>query len=97
MNLRFTVAAQAEFEAAIDHYELERPGLGDTFVAAFDETIERIRLNPDAWTIVSEGARRCLFKRFPYGVFYRVDGDVLIIVAVLHLHRHPDSWRGRCS
>jgi hypothetical protein len=31
-------------------------------------------------------------RRFPYGVFYGIDGEALVIVAVIHAHRHPRRW-----
>ena len=34
-------------------------------------------------------------RRFPYGVIYSIEDDALVIVAVFHLHRHPDSWKER--
>ena len=34
-------------------------------------------------------------RRFPYGLIYHVRDEMLLIVAVMHLHRHPDVWRDR--
>jgi hypothetical protein len=35
-------------------------------------------------------------QQFPYGVAYHeVETGCLEIVAVMHLHREPDYWRGR--
>ena len=40
-------------------------------------------------------ASRCRLSRFPYGLIYTIDhGDVLVL-AVAHLHRHPDYWHDR--
>jgi hypothetical protein len=33
-------------------------------------------------------------RRLPYGVFFTVDDDMVTVLAVLHLHRHPDTWKG---
>jgi len=33
--------------------------------------------------------RRYLLQRFPYGVIYAVDEDVIYIAAVMHLKRKP--------
>jgi plasmid stabilization system protein ParE len=41
------------------------------------------------------GTRRYLVHRFPYGVVYRVSRQIIQIIAVMHLRRHPDYWRGR--
>jgi len=39
--------------------------------------------------------RRCRVKRFPYAVIYFVHDDVIYVLAVMHLSRHPDYWRER--
>ncbi|MEJ0088247.1 MAG: type II toxin-antitoxin system RelE/ParE family toxin [Limisphaerales bacterium] len=37
--------------------------------------------------------RRCRTHRFPYGIIYTVENSEVLIVSVMHLHRHPESWR----
>lgn len=37
--------------------------------------------------------RRRRTRRFPYGVVYSLDGEKVVVIAVMHLHRHSDSWR----
>jgi len=34
-------------------------------------------------------------SRFPYGVLYSIEPDRVYILAVMHLHRHPDYWKSR--
>jgi hypothetical protein len=34
-------------------------------------------------------------RRFPYGLLYTVEKDVVIIAAVMDLRRHPDTWKKR--
>jgi mRNA-degrading endonuclease RelE of RelBE toxin-antitoxin system len=48
-----------------------------------------------AYQSLGKSARRCLIKRFPYGVIYGVDKDKIVIIAVAHLHRKPDYWENR--
>lgn len=38
---------------------------------------------------------RCLLARFPYGLIFGVDGKMLVVVAVAHLHREPRYWADR--
>nr|VFJ95060.1 MAG: hypothetical protein BECKLFY1418A_GA0070994_104613 [Candidatus Kentron sp. LFY] len=37
----------------------------------------------------------CRIVRFPYAIVYQPRGDIVLIVAILHLHRYPDSWKCR--
>jgi mRNA-degrading endonuclease RelE of RelBE toxin-antitoxin system len=39
--------------------------------------------------------RRCQVHRFPYRIIYEVRDDFVIIVAIQHHRRKPESWRTR--
>jgi len=95
MTYRFLSPAHQELGQALEYYERAVPGLGLEFLDEVERTVRRILLQPEAWTRLSETHRRCRMRRFPYGVIYSVDGDVVLVVAVFHLNRHPDSWKDR--
>jgi len=95
VNVDFLDEAEEEFLAAIGRYNGEREGLGDEFAGEVRRAIERIIEYPQAWVALSRRTRRCLMNRFPYGVLYQLRGDTLLIVAVMHLSRAPQSWRKR--
>ena len=95
MNVEFLTPARAEFVEAVRYYESQRTGLGDEFAAEVQRTIERILQYPEAWSLLSRRTRRCPTNRFPYGIIYQVRGNALLIIAVMHLHRAPLSWRSR--
>jgi len=97
VKVDFLNEAEEEFLAAISRYNGEREGLGDDFAAEVRRALERIREYPKAWVALSRRTRRCLVNTFPYGVLYQVRGDTLLIVAVMHLHRDPQSWRRRLA
>ena len=79
----------------MEYYERASPGLGQEFLIEVERTVQRVVLNPEAWTKVSAHSRRCRTRRFPYGVFYAIHGDEIVITGVMDLRRHPDSWRTR--
>jgi len=33
--------------------------------------------------------------RFPFGVFYEIDDEGVVVIAVRHGSRHPDRWQRR--
>jgi toxin ParE1/3/4 len=39
--------------------------------------------------------RRALARRFPYAVFYLVERDRVVVLAVLHQAVDPARWPGR--
>jgi plasmid stabilization system protein ParE len=95
MKVEILSAAEAELADAVAYYNGQSEGLGYEFAAEIRQTIARILQFPDAWTRLSARTRRCRTKRFPYGLVYQIRGDVVLIVAVMHLRRHPDTWKSR--
>jgi plasmid stabilization system protein ParE len=96
MNHRFIEEALAEFIAAGRYYNQQIPGLGDSFVDEVEAGIAKILSNPTTWRIIEDNVRRYLVRRFPYGIYYTIEGDAVVIWAVRHLHRDPeDDWQSR--
>ena len=95
MNFLINAVAETEFKEAVSYYNRELPGLGFEFALEISNTIERIRKNPEAWTKLSKRSRRCMANRFPYGIIYQIRKDHILIISIMHLHRHPDSWKQR--
>lgn len=86
-----------EFRLAIDYYEEREKTLGHQFAVEVYAAVERAAAYPAMWPLIDEGIRRCLVRRFPYGVMYQHDegkGELLIL-AVMHLHREPLYWAHR--
>ena len=98
MNLvRIRPEAAGDIGEAIEWYEGQRPGLGIEFVLELDAAIDRAVLNPEAYAIQYQDARRVLIRRFPYSVYYVVEASAIEIFGVLHQHRVPQAWQSRLS
>jgi plasmid stabilization system protein ParE len=95
MRLIYHPDAEAELIEAAQFYQRKSPGLGDRFLREFDAAIAAIQVAPQRWGIVEGDIRRYLMDRFPYGIYYRAEGEVLRILVVKHHKRHPDYWRYR--
>ena len=91
----FRPQADAEALQAQRWYEERTPGLGVDFAAAVTDAVARIVENPLAYARVRGEVRRAILQRFPFGVYFRVLPDEIIILAVSHGHRHPRSWQLR--
>ncbi|MBU3935830.1 type II toxin-antitoxin system RelE/ParE family toxin, partial [Patescibacteria group bacterium] len=87
--------AKSELTEAISYYNAQSEGLGYEFAAEVKRTLERIVQYPDAWSKLSNRTRRCRANRFPYGVIYQNRKGTLLIVAVMHLSREPETWKSR--
>ena len=97
MKSAFHPEAREEFLAAIDLYNQVEPGLGLDFAGEINAAVELIEAFPNAWTLVDFEIRRCLVRRFPYALLYVVEGDFVMIYAVMHVHRNPDYWKMRLN
>jgi len=97
MKITYLDAADAEFQEAIDYYNGQRAGLGFEFSNEVKEGITRIRNYPEAWTPLSKRTRRCQVHRFPYSIIYEARTDVIIIVAIQHHCREPQTWGKRLN
>ena len=89
--------ASAEMEESFWWYEGQSPGLGEDFLIDVEGGIAAISDHPTHWPIFKGGTHRYLLRRFPYGIVYQVDNDVIRVLAVMHLRRRPGYWRRRQS
>ncbi|MBI3512628.1 MAG: type II toxin-antitoxin system RelE/ParE family toxin [Proteobacteria bacterium] len=87
--------AQEDIRTAAHWYAGQRVGLGRAFVQQIDRVLDRILVNPEHYPVVHQEIRRAIARRFPYGVFYRIDGSDILVFAVLDLRRDPAAWRDR--
>jgi len=91
----FLRPAEQEMLDAAWYYEQQVPDLGNSFLDRIDEAVKDIAAHPFRWPVIRPNIRRRLVHRFPYGLYYRVDRDEIVIVAVAHLHRRPMYWIDR--
>jgi len=95
MRHEFHPEARLEFRESAAFYEACRPGLGLAFANEIDSALGRILEAPDRWPAFEKDVRRCLVRRFPYGVLYTIEPDYVLIIAVMHCSRKPGYWRQR--
>jgi plasmid stabilization system protein ParE len=94
-RIELRLEARAEFVEAIVGYEGAREGLGARFDAAVDRLLARIASAPQQFPEIEPGCRRALVHGFPYGVFFTATESHVIVLAIVHLHRAPETWQGR--
>jgi toxin ParE1/3/4 len=95
MKYVFHPAALIEYSEAVQYYAQNRTALAQAFIDAVENTIYRIRESPITWPIVDEDVRRCMTRKFPYGVLYTVEEDKILILAIMHCSRAPNYWKNR--
>jgi plasmid stabilization system protein ParE len=93
VSWRVGVRPEAELDVAIaaSWYEAQRPGLGAEFIDDVSRTVMTLADNPLRNRVVQAGVRRLMARRFPYAIAYRVDGDAVMVISILHMSRDDAS------
>jgi plasmid stabilization system protein ParE len=87
--------AERDLREALAWYEEQRPGLGRAFLVEVGGVLDRLSEHPHLAAIIHHDIRRALTRRFPYGVFFVLENDAIVVLAVLHAKRDPARWRQR--
>lgn len=88
-RLLFKPRARAEVAAAFAWYEQPRIQQGDAFLAELERVERFICLNPLLYPEVDPAIHRANLRRFPYSLFYVVDGEQISVLSCFHQHRDP--------
>ncbi len=91
----FNRLAETELRDAVHYYESEAPGLGRRFLLAVESSLAEVVDHPLVGSPVRGDVRRKHVGRFPYQLLYRVAGDEVRILAVMHKRRRPSYWAER--
>ena len=94
-SLRFRSEVPDDIEGACRWYNDQRPGFGHEFLVELQAAFSRIAGNPEMYAADYRAVRSARLHRFPYVVHYRIHGETVVVLAVLHGSRNPSIWRGR--
>jgi len=89
---RFAPRALDDVRLALEWYDQHAPGVAPAFLLALDAVLAQASRYPESYPVVRPELRRGLLRRFPYGVFYVVEANTLVVLAVVHARRHPATW-----
>lgn len=95
MRIEFLAVAEQELEDSADYYERQDVRSGADFSDEIDRALDALQENPQIGAPLSGGLRQYRTQRFPFNLIYSLQGDVLLVVAVMHQSREPNYWRDR--
>ena len=87
--------AKREFDDAISWYQDRREGLGREFSVAVEEQLGRIALSPNQFACVRGDVRRAVLQRFPYSIYFIVEDNRIVVLAIFHARRDPNQLEDR--
>ncbi|MBS0633029.1 MAG: type II toxin-antitoxin system RelE/ParE family toxin [Verrucomicrobia bacterium] len=96
-NLVLTREARADIAEATLWYRERSIQASEDFLHAITAAFVRITSQPTAQVVVDPGtgARRALLRKFPHRVLYLIDGERIVVFAVVHHRRDEPAWRDR--
>lgn len=87
MTLRVRPEAKTDITDAARWYEARQPNLGASFVEEVHVAFGRIEAGPLRYAIAHGSLRRAFVRRFPFSIYFDLDGSDIVIFAVLHQRR----------
>jgi plasmid stabilization system protein ParE len=88
-SLVFLPDVAVDIRDAFEWYQKVSMGLGYEFLRMFFANTGELQWNPEINRKMFEDFRRRLMNRFPYAVYYRLEGARIIIYGVFHCARKP--------
>jgi toxin ParE1/3/4 len=89
MKLRYTARAKDDLELTFAWYERQRRGLGFDFLDCVETAVMSVLENPEMYRVVYSGFRRCVVRRFPFSVFYTIEGPDVVVHSVFDSRQDP--------
>ena len=91
-ELRLRRAARQDIQAARAWYERQVAGLGARFGDELSAALSSVQAQPLIYQVIHGAVRRAMTRRFPYAIYFIVDGYRIFVLRVLHQARDPDEW-----
>ena len=95
MKVEFLPEADEEFREAARYYESEAAGVGLSFIATVHKAVDEIVEFPLATQVHRANIRKKVLRHFSYNLFYAIEADAIVIVAVAHQRKRPNYWSTR--
>jgi len=92
-SIKISRSARLEINSAISWYNEQKPKLGDNFLLSFESKIQFIKSFPQAspFFLKDKGVRYKFISTFPYIIYYKVTGNTIVILAVLHTSKERNE------
>jgi len=89
MTLKILRKAREDLRLGIQFYNRQEKGLGSYFYDSLISDIESLQIYAGIHPQI-KNYYRALSKRFPYSIYYKIDGDIIKIYAVLDDRSNPE-------
>lgn len=95
VKIVFLPGADADYRQASAWYQERSAQAAAGFEAAVEVALRAIGEAPERWPLSDDRHRFYSLRRYPYSIFYRVEAQRVLVVALAHTSRADSYWRGR--
>jgi plasmid stabilization system protein ParE len=88
-SLRLRPELVDDVHEAFAWYEAAGTGLGHEFLRGYFAALAIAQREPLLFQQVYQEFRRVLLKRFPYALYFRIEGQTVVAFLVIHGARNP--------
>jgi len=91
MKLRLLDVAVEDLMEGAHYYDAKEAGLGDYFLASLYSDIEKLATFGGIHPLAYPHIHRALSARFPFAIYYSIQGDEVLVRAIIGCRRSP-AW-----
>jgi plasmid stabilization system protein ParE len=89
--ISFHPSAVQDMDSAREWYDAQKPALGDRFIDTVFKAVLIAQDFPFSYAISIAEVRRIPIHGFPYHAYYFIQEKDILILAIAHMHRDPDT------
>ena len=91
MKIRILGSASRDLIEGYSFYERQAEGVGSYFLDSLYSDIDSLIITAGMHSVHFDKYHRLLSKRFPFAIYYRVEGETVLVYAILDCRRDP-AW-----
>ncbi len=95
ITYRYLAPARGELRNAAHYYRERSRRVAASFMASVQDAIDQIVEFPESAPVIRSEVRGKIISRFPYTLMYRVEDDIILVLAVAHQKQRPEYWIDR--
>ena len=91
MKIKILESAKEDLKEGVRFYEFQQKGVGKYFINSLMSEIDSLRTNAGIHNVLFGKYYRLLSKKFPFAIYYRIEGNEVRVYAVVDCRRNP-AW-----
>ena len=87
--------AENDFDKSYEYYLEKSLKIANSFFLSINICLDNVKQNPLSFPIAHKDIRKCTVKKFPFVIYYQIEGSIVKLIAIFHTSRNPEIWNER--